>query len=391
MFGFAQNPLLPAQQPINPFLPTMPPPEQVPPSAPGPEALLATPAPEGPPSPTEVPHQGPFARYKQAWGDFLHQARTDPHTRLAIAQMMAGALKPAGTNAQSVGNALQAGINTMVGLDSQDYQRGQDTRHNAQEDRKIGAVETEASNRTKQLQQSNDQFQQNLTLQKAELEARLKEIGSSDEYRKGELRLKERALDDKEGAGTEGGQVNARWKMLTQAMMADPDEDLQGISDPKTREARARVRAFDLINKPSQTRQQFIASYLAGPFASTADPAKDSVKYQQQIRDSAARASQLADMAGLTDVKATPTTPPAATTTTTGPNGLPTAGQPGETPSPARQLAAGQTISVMNGKTPISGKITNLTDQVVTVDFGPGVGVKMLRRSALEGKLNGQP
>ena len=342
----------------------------------------------GPPEPinpfvNQGPMQGPpepgkFEQYKQGWKSFFQRVKTDPNAKLAVLQMAVGATKPAGTNAEGIGNAIEAGLNTVMGLKNMEYERGRQARAETRADRGVAVEEKKADADMKKVTQQGEQFSQNLDQQRRELDARLKEIENTDAFHKAQIGVEWAKVNK----GTGEGQVNDRIKNVQQALLQDPDADLAGISDPKQRENRAFLRAFDLVNKPSQTRQQFIGKFLADQQLFMADPKKQPDKYAQDMQNAVSRATAIADAAGLTESTATPKGAPI------GPNATAGTGAGGQLPS--RPIQVGQSIRIASGGQPIEGKITALTNETATVEFPAPVGTKVLKRSAVEGSQSVQ-
>lgn len=345
------------------------------------DSLLGPPEPVsafGPPEPDQgiaqgdqgPPQPGKFEQYKNGWRGFFNRVKTDPNTRMAVMQMVAGVAKDG-----NVGTGMEQGLNTLMGMKKLEHDQKREVGADARAERVVTAEEKKVGIEGQKVTQQGSQFDQNMGQQRAELDARLKELASSDAYRKGQLEV-DWAKVNKDTS--EGGQVNNRIKMVRDAMLQDPDADLAGIADPKARENRAFLRAFDLVNKPGQTRQQTIAKFLQDQQLFMADPKKKPDQYVKDMESAIARSKAIADAAGLTEETATPKGPPI------GPNATAGAGAGG--PLPVRPtLQAGQTLNTTSGGKPVSGKITGMTNETVTVDFGPPLGVKTLKRSAVEG------
>lgn len=293
--------LTPAQAPVNPFISQegqeLPLPERTPPTNEGQPVVKIQP---------EV-----IQERKKGWKAFIERFKTDPNLRLSLFQASLALTQPAGSAAEGIGNALKTGIGTMDALQQREREQAKEDRAEGREERQVATQEGSLEQRSKEFAAETEQARK-------DYELRLKQLESNEAYQRELLRIRN---IEATGGGSEG-QVNARWSRLRDAMLADPTPELASITDPQARRNRAELIAFELINKSGQTRERFIADYLADQQLFLPDPQKDSQGYATGMQQLVQRAHSLADTAGLSQTRAAPQGPPS------------TASAPVSTPTP---------------------------------------------------------
>jgi len=254
---------------------------------------------------------------KAGWKQFVNRIKTDPDMRMAMLQFAIGATQPAQSPAAGIGNALNAGMQTLQGLEQGRYERSRQQQADTRAERQVATQEGGLQEQQRQGIRSDVQFDARMEQQRKELEAQLEQIKNTKEYQQAQIE-NERAKLGQSGAGSEQGQVNSRWTRLRNAMLADPTPDLQRISDPAAREARAELMAFDLINKSGQDQAKFVANFLAGQQLFLPDPKKDPQGYADGMKRLLEQAQYLATGANLMPTAATPSNAPGAPKYATG-------------------------------------------------------------------------
>lgn len=240
----------------------------------------------------------PEAR-RRGWKAFVERFKSDPNLQASLMQFAIGLSQPAATPSAGIGQALNAGMTMMQGLDNQRFERQRAERADQRDERRVGVAERGADLEAGRLEETRaaredrmDISTQELDLRRRNLERQWEETRNNQQYQQEALRLRSQE------AGGQQGAVNQRWNRLTENLL-QTSPDLYG-DDPERARSNAELHAWQLMNG-ANSRGQLKARLMADRVAFLPDPGRNPEEYAQEFERLDSQIEQILNASGVTD------------------------------------------------------------------------------------------